>query len=650
MRLIVALAITYAILLFFETDASYLKILISFLGLTFIFFSGYLLVLQKTESRKTDHLIHIKEKIEAYEGEVVSSLDEKTKSWKLLVEVKRIKTRAVWQKASGKVQVYISKKSGTPILHYKDLLLINASPEVIKPAANPGEFDFKRFLSFRNIYHQQFIKLQQLKIVGNIQSKNLIYFSYQVKSWAATIIKKYVLGEREQAITSALVLGVTDGIDNELINAYSASGAMHVLSVSGLHVGIIYFILMLLLKPISKFASSRWLLAIFTIISLWAYAFVTGLSPSVLRAVMMFSFMALAKPFGWRTNIYNTLASSAFILLLYNPYLVMSVGFQLSYIAVIGIVYLQRPLYNLWEPSSWIMDKIWQITCVSIAAQLATFSLGLLYFHQFPVYFLFSNLIVIPLSTLVLLVGILLMVFSSFSWMASIIGIALQGLINLLNGSVFVVEDLPFSLIDNVYISTFQSWLLIGIVVFITMLLQQKQFKFLLLALGCTLLFSSLQWIHFFDDLKTNQLVVYQVPSHNAMEFISNGQSYFFADSTLIQDENKIHFHINPNRLNSGVSNIHVNDTTLGKKLNGFHYFIWQNRKVLWITKRNCKLPSNITADLLIVSYDAYQPSKIKINDLQEIVLDGSCKGKFIQTDSVAVYLTSIQHAFVKKI
>src|SRR6185369_7936506 len=121
---------------------------------------------------------------------------------------------------------------------------------------------------------------------------------------------------------------------------------------------------------------------------LWGYAFLTGLSPSVLRAVTMFSFVAIAKPVGRRTNFYNTLAASAFCLLLYDPYLIMSVGFQLSYLAVLGIVYLQRPIYNLWEAKSWFADWAWQLSCVSIAAQIATFALGFLYFHQFPVYFL----------------------------------------------------------------------------------------------------------------------------------------------------------------------------------------------------------------------------------------------------------------------
>src|SRR6478609_9382442 len=178
----------------------------------------------------------------------------------------------------------------------------------------------------------------------------------------------------------------------------------------------------------------------------------------------MFSFVALARPFGQRTNIYNTLAASVFLLLIYNPHLIMSVGFQLSYLAVLGIVYLQRPLYNLWSPESWFWNKVWETTCISIAAQLATFSLSLLYFHQFPVYFLLANLFVIPVSFVVLILGIALLLASPVVVIASGIGWALELSIKFLNLGVFVFEDLPFSLINGVYITTLQCWMLMGFV------------------------------------------------------------------------------------------------------------------------------------------------------------------------------------------
>ena len=227
-------------------------------------------------------------------------------------------------------------------------------------------------------------------------------------------------------------------------------------------------------------AWSAWFIAIISLVCLWAYAFVTGLSPSVLRAVTMFSFMAVAKPFSRSTNIYNTLAASAFILLLYNPFLIMSVGFQLSYLAVIGIVYLQKPLYNLWDPQNKIVDWCWSITCVSIAAQIATFALGLLYFHQFPVYFLFSNLFVIPGSFVVLVLGILLLAVSYFSPAAFAVGWLLEWTIKVLNIGVFAVEDLPYSLINGVYLTTFQCWLLMGVIILFILLFEFKRFRYVI--------------------------------------------------------------------------------------------------------------------------------------------------------------------------
>ncbi len=642
----------YFISYFSLQEIRYRKLASGIIGLTALFFLGNLLVHQKTESRNLNHILHVKKSIHYYTGEVISSLDEKINSWKTLIEVDYVKTDSGWQKATGKVQLYISKKEGTPTINYGDQLIIKGYPEEIKPPANPGEFDFKRFLSFKNIYHQHFSKLENVKVIRHTTNKSLIAYSYKIRLWATAIIKKFVIGERERAISFALILGVTDGIDNDLLSAYSSSGAMHVLSVSGLHVGIIYFILLLFLKPLSSVAWSRWLLALLTFISLWAYAFITGLSPSVLRAVMMFSFIAIAKPLGWKTTIYNTLAASAFLLLLYNPYLVMSVGFQLSYIAVMGIVYLQRPIYNLWEPSSWLLDKIWQVTCVSIAAQLATFSLGLLYFHQFPVYFLFSNLIVIPISTLVLLNGILLLAVSSFSLVGSAIGSCLEWTIKVLNGSVLWVEGLPYSLINNVYIATFQSWLLLGIIIFITLLIVHKNYTFLLFAFSCALAFALFQWKHFYEDVKQDQFVVYQIPNHTAFEFMSNGNSYFFADSLLINDKDKIHFHINSNRTLAGITNIEIN-SVLNEKMKGFNFYVWKNKTFLWLRSKKAILPTNLKADYTIVSNDAYNLiPNMNTKELGVIILDGSSQSKASNNSPKisSIYSTKVSNAFIKRL
>src|SRR5258708_15810734 len=157
----------------------------------------------------------------------------------------------------------------------------------------------------------------------------------------------------------------------------------------------------------------------------------------------------------------------------------MSVGFQLSYLAVLGIVYLQRPIYQLWEIENTLGDWTWKITCVSIAAQVSTFALGLLYFHQFPIYFLISNLFVIPLSTLVLIVGIFLLIISFSSSVALFTAIILEGLIKALNWIVFKTEALPFSLISDIHITTFQCSLLMGVLLTLIFLFEFKLIRWL---------------------------------------------------------------------------------------------------------------------------------------------------------------------------
>ena len=494
----------FAVCYFFLKRSAFRSMAVGVVGLCAVFVAGYANLLLHTETRNPNHLIQIKAPIETYRARVKTLPEEKVKSWKVEVVVDAVKLKEGWTQATGNVLIYISKKSDGIALRYGDLLLIEGAPIVLEPPGNPHEFDFKRFLSFRNIYHQQFVRSEQIKFIAPTQRKGFLFYSQQARLWATAIMKEFVTGEQEQAIAMALVLGVTDGLDNDLQNAYSASGAMHVLAVSGLHVGIIYWMILLLLKPIRSLSWSAWLIAIISLVCLWAYAFVTGLSPSVLRAVTMFSFMAIAKPFSRSTNIYNTLAASAFILLIYNPYLIMSVGFQLSYLAVIGIVYLQRPLYHLWEAPNKFLDWCWSISCVSIAAQIATFALGLLYFHQFPVYFLFSNLFVIPGSFVVLVLGILLLAVSPLAVVAFIVGWLLEWTIKIVNIGVFAVEDLPYSLINGVYLTTFQCWLLMGVIISFIQLFEFRKFYYLITAFLLILIYSSMQWQHYNEEVTRN--------------------------------------------------------------------------------------------------------------------------------------------------
>jgi len=625
------------------------------IGLVIIFLFGYLHLLLSTDARSEDHLLSVHDQIQYYEAIVRGAPESKSKSWRIEVEVTKVKTNA-WLDKKCKVLLYISRKSIDQIpWHYGDRLLIKGNPIQLKPPANPYEFDFKRFLSFKNIYHQQFASAEQIQRLEQTQRKGFLYYSLQARAWSTAKLNQFIDGEQEQVIAAALVLGVTEGIDTDLQNAYAASGAMHVLAVSGLHVGIIYAILLFLLRPLNQFAWSRWVVFIISIVCLWSFAFVTGLSPSVLRAVTMFSFIALARPLGWRTNIYNTLAGSAFLLLLFNPYLIMSVGFQLSYLAVLGIVYLQRPLYNLWEIENRVADWIWQITCVSIAAQASTFALGMLYFHQFPVYFLVSNLFVIPLSTLVLVIGILLLIVSAWSAAAGLIGISLTYLIKALNGVVFYVEDLPFSLISEIHITTLQCWVMMIFLLGVVFTIEFRSVRWLFLGGICSLIMMITQWNHFRNAVSRQQFVVYSVNGFSALEWMEDGQSYFMADSALIRDQERMRFHIRPNRLNSGVVVIHEQVPFKREFEKGVHMVQWKGNSIAFVEQKNFSLPELTEIDYLVIGKNSINtknlPKRLKV---KKVILDGSNSGWYVdrwkaisKQENLTVYAVLEEGAFI---
>lgn len=626
-----------------------------FIGLMIVFLAGYLHVLDSTDARKPENLVHLSEPVLYYNVAVTSQARSKENSWKTEGCITAVQTSTGWKACSANMILYFPKSDFKKPFQYGDILLVKGTPQPVPPPGNPGEFDYKKFLAFRKIYHQQFVKLKDAKYLESNPSSSIVYYAIRARTWADTTLSRFVEGEREQAIASALVLGVTDGLDNELLNAYAATGAMHVLAVSGLHISIIYMLILGLLRPLNNTPAGRWWLAVLSLIILWGYAFVTGLSPSVLRAVTMFTFVAIANAWNRQTNIYNILAASAFFLLLYEPYLIMSVAFQLSYLAVLGIVYLQPGIYNLWEPASRFWDEVWKITSVSIAAQLATFSLGLLYFHQFPNYFLLSNLLVIPISFAVLILGLIVLAISFIGPLAALCGWLLLWTIKALNAVVFTVESFPYSLIDHVYINTLQSWLLMAAITCCVLLFQFRKFYYLPVASAVMILFVIVQWMHYGDVTRHAKLTVYKVPHHSALDLIDGGRAYFVADSSLRQNVSAVRFHIQPNRLHHGVEMIEtVKESSPGLYGN----WLWRGRLILQIRDPHAIPAVAMKADYLIISNNAVK-NLAALSHIQasEIILDSSNSYYFAerlraQASAAGIRIYSVLHegAFTKDI
>lgn len=553
---------------------------------------GYSHTVLHTAALHPNHIVHESDQVQFYTAYLTKACEERDRYWRTEASVEFVKVNGAWERREGNIQLYFLKTDFATPYAYGDGLLIKGNPKEIAPPSNPGVFDYKQFLQYRNIYHQQFLRAGDVQPTTEKREFKILSWSFDARAWYSSLIKKYIDGEREQGIARALVFGINEGLDNELLSAYASSGTLHVLSVSGLHVGIVYLLLMFILKPLNRFKTGKWVTAVIAVLILWAYAFVTGLSPSVLRAVAMFSFVALATPHGRRTNIYNTLSVSAFCLLLYDPFLIMSVGFQLSYLAVVGIVYLQPPLYKCWEPTSKLLDEIWKVTSVSIAAQVATFSLGLLYFHQFPNYFLISNLLVIPLSFVVLVSGLALLAFSFSHALAGCIGFVLTWSIKIMNGVVFYIETLPWSRLEDVYITSFQCLLLSAMVVVIILLLKYKRRFYLYTGVVIVFVFSFSQWVIFYEKVNTKTVTVYNIPHHFAMDFFDRGVACLVADSSLYSDASKIKFHVQPNRILHRIHRtLYGANALVTRKFKGGSVIVWSNKYLVHLTEKDFQLP-----------------------------------------------------------
>ncbi|MEP6596385.1 MAG: ComEC/Rec2 family competence protein, partial [Ginsengibacter sp.] len=338
---------------------------------------------------------------------------EKTKSYKAESIVNSVIENDSAKSCKGKLLLYFEKDTAVSNLKYGDKILISKKLQLIKNSGNPGAFNYQRYSAFQQIFHQIYLKKSDWILLGEKNVNAFNQFMYTTRDYILKILQKNIKGEHELGIAEALLIGYKADLDTDLVQAYSNTGVVHIIAISGLHLGLIYFMLLWIFNQIPFLKRSKILKAIFILLSLWLFALLTGASASVLRSAVMFSCIVAGESFGKKSSIYNSLAASAFLLLCYNPYFLWDVGFQLSYLAVVGIVIFQKHIYNwIYIKNKWI-DKVWKLLAISLAAQVFTFPVCLYYFHQFPNLFLLSNLIAVPLSSLILFAEIFLVAFAT---------------------------------------------------------------------------------------------------------------------------------------------------------------------------------------------------------------------------------------------
>ncbi|WP_420320445.1 ComEC/Rec2 family competence protein [Flagellimonas sp.] len=353
--------------------------------------------------------------------------------------------------STGKLVLNVPNDSTLKKLKVDDELFLFAKAETIKPPLNPYQFDYKDFLGKQGVYHQIQVSHDQLLPQEN-PSVSLLGIASNFREHIIAKLKSQNFGKEELGVIQALVLGQRDDISESVYNNYKDAGAIHILAVSGLHVGIFMLLFQFLLSPLERLPKGKTLKLLCVVFMLWAYAFIAGLSPSIVRAVTMFSFVAYAMQLNRPTNSLNIVALSMFFILLVKPLFLFQVGFQMSYAAVVSIVWIYPKLQRFWFPDNFLIRKGWQLFSVSVAAQLGVLPISLYYFHQFPALFFVTNLLIIPFLGIILGMGVLVIILSLADLLPHFLANMYNNIIKTMNAVIswvadqesFVIRDIPF--------------------------------------------------------------------------------------------------------------------------------------------------------------------------------------------------------------
>ncbi len=443
-------------------------------------------------------------------------------------------------KSCGKILINIKKDPSVKTFENGIHLKLKASIYKNKKPTNPNQFDYSEYLENKQIYAQVYTNYYSIK-VRSFHENSIAYFASKLRNRIISNLEKSHFNATELHVVAALILGQQQDISKDIIRDYQYAGAVHILSVSGLHVGFVLLFMTFLLKPISNTRRNSFLKLCIVLVSLWSFGILAGLAPSVVRSVTMFSFVAIGLFLRRSVNIYHTLFVSVLLILLVEPFFLFDVGFQLSYLALFFIVWLQPLLYSIGKPRYKVINYFWEIITVSFAAQIGTLPLSLYYFHQFPGLFFVTNIVVLPMLSAIMGIGLLVMILAAFGWIWLPLLKILEGSIGLLNSIIrwiasfedFILKDIPFS-----WIMMLCCYLLIFCCI---AWMQKPSVKKLTLVLASVILLQLTTLQFKYSNERKNEFIVFN-KKKNTIITERNGKKVilYSNDSILKNDKNEV--------------------------------------------------------------------------------------------------------------
>lgn len=429
--------------------------------------------------------------------------------------------------SSAHCVVYLRKEAGFEPPQYGERFILSGHPQLIAAPANPGSFDYKKYAARKGIFHQVWGEAAKLEVIDGFWGSTFQRNVYAIRDQILRRLREYIKDPDAVGIAEALLVGYRFGIDASLNEAYTRTGVVHIIAISGMHLSMLFGLLALI--PISRKNKHLYgIKIVFILAVIWFFTILAGAAPSILRASVMFTIM-LAAPFILRRHQpINTLLATAFILLVTDPMYLWDIGFQLSFTAVGGLLLFLKPLSALFQPQHPVLRALWQMQVVSIAAQILTTPLVLYHFNQFPVLFLVTNFVAIPLSGLILYLEI---VFCLFVWSplcAAFIAVPIEWLLQYMNNYIVTLSGFSFCVYHPIYLSQLQVILLYSGILGSSLYAMNRRFRGMLLFAGSVLLFFILRTSDLIKAGKQHKIIVYQVKSSTYTEIIMGRKAYYW--------------------------------------------------------------------------------------------------------------------------
>jgi len=578
----------------------------------FLFLFGLSMVRQNDQRLRADHYSNL---VQADSSHIFSCLVKdlpviKERSVKIEVKILQVKKGGKFLPAEGRLLLYLERCERSLALRHGDNLLVNTRLNAVPGPANPYEFNYRDFLARKQIFHSGFVKCDSYRKLEPVNKLNALWqFGLTCRAAILHALRDSKLTPTSFGICAALLTGYDDDIEKPVLETFAHSGTLHVLSVSGLHTGLIYLLLDFLFNFIDRKRKYKIARMVFITIFLWGFALMTGFAAPVLRAVIMFNLMGVGRI--WFRSDYrhhlNILFASAFIILCADPLLIEDMGFLLSYCAMFGLIYFQPMFNEIWRPENKISNYAWQSFTASLSATISTLPITLFCFNQFPIWFFVCNLVVVPLSFAALLLSILIVI--KINLVVPVVNV----LVKIMLSFTALFNSRGFGFIDNIHFTFLDACFLCAVTVLLVLGFTQRSYRAVLVSILLVICWQATNLLEVYRVKKSDDLTIFQLKNKSAWGVKTGGRLNLY-----ITDPLSYAFHVRP--YHNNLSYPELKDT----KINTVRS---QQSCFLFVTERGKRpaISEALVTTIILCNNVRITPEDLRLfPNLRLIVADGS--------------------------